>query len=184
MLVYKVPEKSNVQEVESFEVWTDGSTSKNGKSDAKCGWAFAVLNFKGEVYIRYGSYVPNLQTNNRAEMIGVIAAIIDLAQPGRKLHIRSDSQYVINTVVTWRKNWYRRDPRSIKNKQLFEKLFHLVDNNLVTFEWVKGHAGCAGNELVDFWAGMGLKNKQPSLKHSMIANIKFIETIQGVEDND
>lgn len=168
---------------ERIEVWTDGSVLNNGKPNATAGWSFAVLDVNGYPYIRYSHYVPDLQTNNRAEIMGVLVAIIDLYRPGVHLHIRSDSQYVINTITTWRHNWKRKNPDDIKNRLLFLKVFHLVDHGNITFEWVRGHDGTRGNELADYWAGQGMKREKPTPDEELNVDIRYIDYVKGVKDN-
>ena len=47
-------------------------------------------------------------TNNRMELMAVIAGLDALKKEGQRLQIYSDSQYVVNSVEKgWLKNWIR-----------------------------------------------------------------------------
>ena len=107
-----------------------------------------------------------LTTNNQMEMMAVWAALRELTQthPDVPLKIRTDSQYVIKGITEWRKGWERRNWRTangdaVKNADLWRELFALVDvkGKSLSFEWVRGHNGDAGNERADLLALEGLQ---------------------------
>lgn len=164
-----------------IEIWTDGGTSNNGKADSFGGWAFVAMEDKP--VIGFGNQVPGYCTNNRCEIMGVIAALITYGAPGVKLTIKSDSEYVVKTVNQWRLNWHRkRHQASIKNKSLFEKLFHLVDTNNVKLEWVRGHSGILGNEIADKWATNAMHGKKPTSQQLEAASFIYFDSIVGLDD--
>lgn len=169
--------------LKTVEVWTDGGTTHNGKPGSYGGWAFVALGLEKPL-IGFSNKIPGECTNNRCEIMGVLAALITIAAPGVSLTIKSDSQYVVKTVNEWRHNWYRkRDQSRIKNKSLFEKLFHLVDSNNVKLEWVKGHAGTLGNEIADTWATHAMNGVNPKDHHLEKANFIFFDSIIGLNDD-
>lgn len=96
-------------------------------------------------------------TNN----LGELTAVLELLEAteaaglgGEELHILCDSQYAINVVSKWRIGWKRRgwvktDKKPIKNLELIQQIDRAIEGRRVTFEWVKGHAGHALNELAD-----------------------------------
>lgn len=79
-------------------------------------------------------------TNNRMEIMAVIAGLEALTQPTQVL-IVSDSQYVIYTMT---KNWKRN-----KNGDLWQRLDALCARHKVSWKYVKGHAGHEYNERCD-----------------------------------
>ena len=79
-------------------------------------------------------------TNNRMEMMAVIAGLQALSRPST-VTVVSDSEYVINTMT---KNWKRK-----KNKDLWAELDELCSIHTVTFDWTRGHAGHEYNERCD-----------------------------------
>lgn len=94
-------------------------------------------------------------TNNRMELIAVIRALSALASPSR-VHLRTDSLYVARGMSEWLDCWKVNDwhtvggkRRPIKNRKLWQTLDRLLDQHLVSVEWVRGHAGNQWNEECD-----------------------------------
>ena len=163
-----------------LEVWSDGGTTDNGKKNAFGGWSYVAIEEGKKPQIGFSEHVPGLVTNNRCEIMGVMAAIIALADIERKLIIHSDSQYVVKTVNEWRWGWPRKkDQSKIMNKELFEQLFHLVDNNHVDLKWVKGHSTCVGNNVADFWATRAMTKKPPTQAHIDRAEFVYYDGLEG-----
>lgn len=79
-------------------------------------------------------------TNNRMELMAVIAGLKALNQPAI-VKIVSDSQYVIHTIT---KNWKRK-----KNNDLWQELDALISQHTVEWKYVKGHSGHEYNERCD-----------------------------------
>ena len=53
-------------------------------------------------------------------------------------------------VANWKKNnWKTSAKKPVKNKDLWERLDHLVTQHEVSWKWVKAHSGIAQNERVD-----------------------------------
>ena len=93
---------------------------------------------------------PNT-TNNRMEMMAVIAGLTRLGKPSN-VTVVSDSKYVIDGMSSWMKKWKRNGwTRSggIKNLDLWKKLDVLVTKHNVSYKWVKGHSGHPENERCD-----------------------------------
>ena len=67
----------------------------------------------------------------------------------------TDSKYVLDSFEKgWIKNWMRNgwknaQKKPVKNKDLWELLYPLVDEIKPQWTWVKGHSGDRFNELVD-----------------------------------
>lgn len=95
-----------------------------------------------------------LTTNNRMELMAVIAGLKELKEPCRVI-VYADSQYVVNAlnkgwVKRWRANgWKRSGNRKVANVDLWEKLLSLCEMHEVTFVWLKGHDGNIHNERSD-----------------------------------
>ncbi|MDJ1122216.1 ribonuclease HI [Olsenella sp. YH-ols2217] len=93
-------------------------------------------------------------TNNRMEMLAVIAALEALKRPCA-VSVHSDSQYVVNAHTKgWIKGWQKRgwktaDKKPVKNRDLWERMAKAEEGHRVTFLWVKGHAGHELNERCD-----------------------------------
>lgn len=93
-------------------------------------------------------------TNNRMELLAVIAALEALKSPC-SVEVHSDSQYVVNAfnqrwIDGWkRKGWRNSQKQPVKNADLWKRLLSAMEPHEVTFRWVKGHAGHPLNERCD-----------------------------------
>ena len=93
-------------------------------------------------------------TNNRMELMAVIAALEALTKEGVAITVYSDSQYVVKAVEQgWLKNWITTDFKGgKKNKDLWLRYHALSKKHHVKFVWVKGHASNAFNNRCDVLA--------------------------------
>jgi len=93
-------------------------------------------------------------TNNRMELLAVIAALESLKKEGLDITVYSDSQYVVKAVEQgWLKNWIATDFKGgKKNKDLWVRYFQLSKKHRIRFVWVKGHASNAYNNRCDVLA--------------------------------
>ncbi len=95
-----------------------------------------------------------LTTNNRMEIMAVIAGLEALRRPS-VVTVYSDSQYLVNAMSKgwaegWRKRgWKRGGGEPAINADLWARLLDLCERHIVTFEWVRGHAGHPQNERCD-----------------------------------
>lgn len=90
-------------------------------------------------------------TNNRMELMAVIAALEALNREGLKVTIYSDSQYVVKAVMEgWLKNWIATNFKGgKKNRDLWMRFHELSKKHQVRFVWVKGHAENPFNNRCD-----------------------------------
>ena len=90
-------------------------------------------------------------TNNRMELMAVIAALEALKKDNLQLEIYSDSNYVVKAVMEgWLKKWLKTNFKGgIKNKDLWLKYDELSQNHQIRFHWVKGHASNQMNNRCD-----------------------------------
>lgn len=93
-------------------------------------------------------------TNNRMELMGVIAALETLKRPC-DVTVCSDSQYVVKAfndhwVDGWiKRGWKNAQKKPVKNVDLWKRLLKAKEPHTVRFTWVHGHAGHAENERCD-----------------------------------
>ncbi len=93
-------------------------------------------------------------TNNRMELLAVIAGLEALKRPC-SVTVHSDSQYVVNAfnqhwVEGWlKRNWKNAKKEPVKNVDLWKRLLAAKEPHDVRFVWVKGHAGHPENERCD-----------------------------------
>jgi ribonuclease HI len=135
-------------------IYTDGACSGN---PGPGGWG-AVL--------RYGDVVRELHggdratTNNRMELTAVISALEALTRPV-PVQLYTDSKYVLDGITKWVPGWQRNGWKTaakqpVKNVDLWQRLVAAMDPYEISWHWVKGHNGIAGNERADELARMGI----------------------------
>ena len=93
-------------------------------------------------------------TNNRMEIMAVIAGLETLTQRCR-VTVYSDSRYVVDAIEKgWARRWksqgWMRNKRDRAiNPDLWDRLLTALAKHDVELRWVKGHAGNAGNTRAD-----------------------------------
>jgi ribonuclease HI len=90
-------------------------------------------------------------TNNRMELMAVIAGLEALKRDNLKITIYSDSQYIVKAVEQgWLKNWIATNFKGgKKNKDLWLHYHELARRNTIRFVWVRGHADNPHNNRCD-----------------------------------
>jgi ribonuclease HI len=137
-----------MKEVKHVTIYTDGACLGNPGP----GGYGAVLLHGGHRKEVSGGY--SRTTNNRMEIMAVIAALESLSQPCR-VTLHSDSQYVVNAITQgwarrWKSNgWKRNRQEPAINPDLWDRLLGLCDQHQVEFRWLRGHAGNVENERCD-----------------------------------
>jgi ribonuclease HI len=132
-------------------IHTDGGGGHSSK-DFIGAWAFvARVPWYPTPVERFGVEQPT--TNNKMEMMGVIAAL-EFFKPGIPMTVVSDSQYVIFGATKWRFGWVKNgwrngDDKPVKNRELWERMIPLLNRHRLTFQHVKGHTGVEDNERCD-----------------------------------
>ena len=145
---------------EEIVVSTDGSALGNPNGPMGWAWADHAKHAGGSPGHRhdahgYGAGGATNGTNQIGELCAVLEAL--RAHPGpQPLLIESDSQYAINCATKWVHGWKKNGWRNAQKKPVKNAaLIRAIDAEMrkrpgpVRFRWVKGHAGNAGNELVD-----------------------------------
>lgn len=124
---------------------TDGSAIDNPRGPA--GWAWYV---SGQCWAAGG--FPRA-SNQVAEMFAVLALLRAVPRP-HPLLIRTDSQFVVNSLSRWlpdwkRNGWRKRDGQPPANLALLRELDVALTGRSVRFTWVRGHCGDPMNEHAD-----------------------------------
>ncbi len=90
-------------------------------------------------------------TNNRMELMAVIAALEALKKESLNIVVYSDSQYVVKAVQEgWLKKWIATQfAGGKKNKDLWMRYAELAKNHNIKFVWVRGHADNPFNNRCD-----------------------------------
>jgi ribonuclease HI len=90
-------------------------------------------------------------TNNRMELMGVIAALEALKKTKLNITIYTDSQYIVKAVKEgWLNKWLATNfAKGKKNKDLWVRFYNLYIEHHIKFVWVKGHADNPLNNRCD-----------------------------------
>jgi ribonuclease HI len=93
-------------------------------------------------------------TNNRMELMGVIAGLEAMKKRGMNITVYTDSQYIVKAVKEgWLNKWMATNfAKGKKNKDLWVRFYDLYKQHQVKFVWVKGHADNVHNNRCDVLA--------------------------------
>ncbi len=136
-------------------MYTDGSSRGNPGS----GGYGTILMF-GE-HVKELSQGFRKTTNNRMELLAVIAGLKAIKNPEIPVKVYSDSKYVVQAIEEgWLHNWIRTQFKGgKKNKDLWLQYHELAKTYKVKMVWVKGHADNKYNNRCDFLATNAAKGK-------------------------
>jgi ribonuclease HI len=128
-----------------IQLYTDGS-SRGNPGPGGYGAILLFGNHRKELSQGY-----RLTTNNRMELLAVIAGLEAIKKNELPVTVFSDSQYVVNSVEKgWLKTWIKTDFKGgKKNKDLWKHYYALAKNFTINFVWVKGHANNPLNNRCD-----------------------------------
>lgn len=126
-------------------IYTDGSSRGNPGP----GGYGTILMWKGKAKELSAGF--RLTTNNRMELMSVIAGLEALKKTGLDIVIYSDSQYVVNAVSKrWLDKWMKTGfAGGKKNEDLWRRYWQLSRHQHIRFHWVKGHADNPYNNRCD-----------------------------------
>lgn len=128
-------------------IYTDGACRGN---PGPGGWAAVILE-NGR--IRQLSGGEPSTTNNRMELTAVIKALESLRHPVR-VEVHSDSQYLVRGITEWLPKWLENQWKtsgrtSVRNADLWRRLYDLTRRHTVRWYWLRGHRGNPLNALAD-----------------------------------
>ena len=140
-----------------YTIYTDGACSGN---PGPGGWGAVIFDNDNKQKNISGS--EENTTNNRMELSAAIMALEEVNM-NSEITIFTDSTYVKNGitewVLKWKENgWKNSNKEPVKNKDLWEKLDNLCEQNTIIWKWVKGHASNKYNNLADELATKAIKN--------------------------
>ncbi|MCR5743562.1 MAG: ribonuclease HI [Lachnospiraceae bacterium] len=130
-------------------IYSDGS-SRGNPGPGGFGTVIHYVSPKtGKLYVKELSGGFKETTNNRMELLGAISGLEALNQPCNVTMV-SDSQYVVKAFTdNWIKGWEKRQWKNVKNIDLWLRLLKAMEPHVVSWQWVKGHAGHPENERCD-----------------------------------
>lgn len=133
--------------MEHVEIFTDGACSGN---PGPGGWGTILRAKTSEKELSGGE---KMTTNNRMEMMAVIAGLEALKRPCH-VTITTDSQYVMKGMTEWLKGWKAKNWKTaarqpVKNADLWQRMDAAAQPHNIEWQWVRGHDGHPENERAD-----------------------------------
>lgn len=128
-----------------IKIYTDGSSRGN---PGPGGYGVILMSGTHRKELSHGF---RMTTNNRMELMAVIAGLKALKKRTLPVTIYSDSKYVVDAVNKgWLQNWIKTDFKGgKKNKDLWTEYHRLSASFRIKFVWVKGHADNPFNNRCD-----------------------------------
>lgn len=136
------------------KIYTDGAARGNPDGPGGYGTVLEFIDSKGQLHTKELSCGYKKTTNNRMELMAVIAGLEALNRPC-EIELYSDSKYVVDAfnqhwIDGWlKKGWKRGKNEPVKNVDLWKRLLKGKEPHQITFIWVKGHDGHPQNERCD-----------------------------------
>ncbi|MGY3055108.1 ribonuclease HI [Pedobacter sp. UYEF25] len=127
-----------------IEIYTDGSSSGNPGPGG-----YGTILRAGEHYKELSGGF-RMTTNNRMELLAVIAGLEAIKTSGAEVQVFSDSKYVVDAVEKkWVFGWVKKNFAGKKNKDLWLRFLSVYKLHKVKFTWIKGHNDHPENERCD-----------------------------------
>lgn len=141
-------------------IYTDGSCRNNGKKNATGGVGIHFSDSKfDDISLKY----EGIPTNNKMELYAIyisIKYIENYINNYDQVIIFTDSQYAIDCLTKYIKNWIKndwktKDNRSVLNKEIINSIYELLSKyEKLSFNHIRSHTGkndihSLGNEIAD-----------------------------------
>lgn len=160
-------------------IFTDGSCTRNGKANSHGGMGIHFPN--GE--LKDISKIYDLEkpcTNQNTELYAILLALKyvrkNLNIGEYRIWIKTDSEYSINCVTKWIKNWIRngwmnQKGEPVVNKELIEAIYQYYEKYNIIFQHVEGHskknnADAIGNNRADYLATRASEKSATMIKNN------------------
>ena len=169
-------------------IFADGACSGN---PGPGGWGTVVAMPDGTVLEVGGEERPS--TNNRMELMAVIRGLEAVRDVKAEAAVHTDSTYVIRGITQWifawrQRGWKTAEGNDVTNRDLWERLFAAVmqrkdlgAEGKISWHYVRGHTGIAGNERVDEIAQAFSKGTKVSLYRGPL--LGYSVAIHDIPDN-
>lgn len=143
---------------DTITIYTDGSSRGN---PGRGGWA-SIIVFGDLHQIELGGKESHT-TNNKMEITGVTQGLIAVLEHKigdfKKVHVNSDSKYVLQGIQTWIHGWKKNNWRTaakapVLNQELWQELDKVREDVTragyeIEWSYVKGHSDNVWNEHAD-----------------------------------
>ena len=153
-----------------IQIFTDGA-SRGNPGPGGYGTILKYKQFEKELTAGFRK-----TTNNRMELMAVIAGLEALKTENIPVTIYSDSKYVVDAVEKkWVFGWQKKGFSGKANADLWTKFLSLYRKYNIKFVWVKGHAGHPENERCDQLAVASALSPNLLIDHGYEAVEKLIK---------
>lgn len=139
-------------------IYTDGA-SRGNPGPGGYGVILMSGNHKKEIAAGY-----RMTTNNRMELLAVIAGLSALKGIGHNVQIYSDSKYVVDAIEKkWLMNWLKTGFKGKKNADLWTRFYAYYKLHHIKMIWVKGHHTNPFNNRCDLLATQAADNQKGNI---------------------
>jgi ribonuclease HI len=157
---------------DEITIYTDGASSGNPGPGG-----YGVVLISGKLRLEKSEGF-RLTTNNRMELMAVIAGLEALKIPDSKVVVYTDSKYVVDSVAKgWIFQWESKAFKKKKNPDLWIRFLKIYRKHKVRFIWIKGHSNNSENEICDRLAveaySRNVLLEDPGYSHEQESNILF-----------
>jgi len=134
-----------MSQAQSIQMYTDGAARGN---PGPGGYGVILMSGSHRKELSQGY---RKTTNNRMELMAVIAGLEAIKKKGMNITVYTDSQYIAKAINEgWLKNWIATQFKGgKKNKDLWMQFQELAQEHHIKFVWVKGHADNSFNNRCD-----------------------------------
>ena len=128
--------------MKTVNIYTDGACSGNQNENNIGGWG-CILEYGEAKKELHGGKINT--TNNVMELSALIAGLSALKEKNLNIRVFADSSYLINCFkqgwhIKWQQNgWKTSAKKDVENRELWEKLLKLMEDQNVSFCLIKGH---------------------------------------------
>ena len=134
-------------------IYTDGAARGNPNGPGGDGTILQYVDKNGTLHERELSGGYEKTTNNRMELMAVIAGLEALKRPCQ-VEVISDSRYVTDAfnkhwIEGWMKKGWKGSTGPVKNVDLWKRLLAAANPHEIKLTWVRGHDGHPENERCD-----------------------------------
>ena len=150
---------------QTITLYVDGACKGN---PGLGGWGAYIISQDGEHKL-FGGEAET--TNNRMELTAAIEGV-SFCPTDAKLIIWTDSNYVKQGITEWIHGWKKKNWKDVKNPELWQQLDQVCAGRNIEWNWIKGHAGHAGNEMADQLANLGVQH--PEKRHVVVPEAEWI----------
>lgn len=147
--------------IETLEIFTDGSVINNGKRNSKGGYGVYIDDSRKFSFSYDEEFWGCPATNQNCELLALNHAVGIIKRQSNKIQnfiVYSDSMYSINCITKWCKAWKKNgwktsNNEDVKNKEIIENIMSVVTplEKRISFVHVRSHTREPSNKSSKDW---------------------------------